>query len=194
MLSETDQRRYVMLLCLKCCNGDETLHDNEVAFQLRISNDEWGSTKETLLGKSLINDANEPTAWNKRQYVSDLSTDRVKKHRAKKKQECNVSETTPDTDTDTDTDNKETKKTTPFDVFYKKYPVKKSKDAAKKKWAKMSESDRQLAINGVGHYLSTIPEGTNTCHPSTYLNNKRWEDEQAPINGHQQQIGGNVWI
>ena len=41
MMSEADQRRFVMLLCLRCSNDDVTLHDDEVAFQLRISNDEW---------------------------------------------------------------------------------------------------------------------------------------------------------
>lgn len=106
MLSEADQRRYVMLLCLRCCNGDVTLHETEVAFQLRISNEEWASTKAVLIEKGLIDEDNKPTAWDKRQYISDSSRARVAKHRARKnkakKQECNVTVTPPDTDTDTD--------------------------------------------------------------------------------------------
>ena len=104
MLSEADQRRYIMLLCMRCSNGDVTLHDDEVAFQLRISNEQWADTKQTLLRKNLITEDNQPTAWEKRQYVSDSSAKRVAAHRAKKKQECNVTVTPPDTDTDTDTD------------------------------------------------------------------------------------------
>jgi hypothetical protein len=117
MMSEADQRRFVMLLCLRC-NGDVTLHDEEVAFQLRISNDDWLQTKSRLMAKNLIDNNNSPTAWDKRQYTSDSSAERVAKHRANKKQQvttiynkekahvtkCNVTVTPPDTDTDTDTD------------------------------------------------------------------------------------------
>ncbi len=45
MLSEVDQRRFIMLLCLRCSNDDVTLHDDEVAFQLRISSEEFTETK-----------------------------------------------------------------------------------------------------------------------------------------------------
>lgn len=102
MLSEADQRRYVMLLCLRCSNGDVTLHDEAVAFQLRISNEEWSRTKAVLIEKGLLTEGNQPTAWDKRQYASDSSAARVKAHRERKKQACNVTETPPDTDTDTE--------------------------------------------------------------------------------------------
>ena len=71
MLSEADQRRYIMLLCLRCSNGDVTLHDDEIAFQLRISNEEWVRTKGVLVAKELIGEDNKPTKWDKRQYVAD---------------------------------------------------------------------------------------------------------------------------
>lgn len=106
MLSEKDQRRYLMLLCLRCSNTDVTLHETEVAFQLRITDEELAATKAVLLAKGLINDDFTPTAWDKRQYVSDSSAKRVAAHRARKKkaekQGCNVTVTPPDTDTDTD--------------------------------------------------------------------------------------------
>lgn len=92
MLSETDQRRYIMLLCIRC-NGDVTLHETEVAFQLRISNEEWLQTKAVLSSKNLITDDNQPTAWDKRQFASDSSAARVSKHREAKKQACNVTVT-----------------------------------------------------------------------------------------------------
>lgn len=85
MLSEADQRRFVMLLCLRCCNGDVTLHDDEVTFQLRISADEWSATKSVLTSKNLIDENNHPTAWDRRQYVSDQSNSRVQKYREKRK-------------------------------------------------------------------------------------------------------------
>lgn len=89
MLSEADQRRFMMVLCLRCSNGDVTLHDEEVAFQLRISDDEWSRTKGVLTARKLIDDDNKPVAWEKRQYASDSSAERVSKHREKKKKERN---------------------------------------------------------------------------------------------------------
>ena len=104
MLSEVDQRRYIMLLCMRCSNGDVTLHDEIVAFQLRIAHDDWMQTKARLLANSLITEENKPSAWEKRQFISDSSAARVAKHREKMKRQCNVTVTPPDTDTDTDTD------------------------------------------------------------------------------------------
>lgn len=113
MLSESDQRRYLMVLCLRCSNEHVTLHDEQVAFQLRISNDEWLKTKDVFIHNNLIENNNKPTAWDKRQYVSDSSTARVKAYRDKKKRECNVTVTPPDTDTDTEKKQKK-KKTSGF--------------------------------------------------------------------------------
>lgn len=108
MMSEANQRRFLMVLCLRCSNDHVTLQDDEVAFQLRISNDEWAQTKALFLAKGLINEDNAPTAWEKRQFVSDSSAERVRKHREKKKQAskrvCNVTETPPEADTEADTE------------------------------------------------------------------------------------------
>lgn len=93
MLSEIDQRRYIMCLCLRCSNGVVTLHDEEVAFQLRINLDEWAKTKAVLLARGLIGEDNTPTAWEKRQFASDSSAERVARHRENKKRSCNVTET-----------------------------------------------------------------------------------------------------
>lgn len=109
MLSESDQRRYIMILCMRCSNGDVTLQDEEVAFQLRISTEEWAKTKAILMGKGLVTESNQPTAWDKRQFRSDSSAARVAAHREKKKKERNGDVTLQNrqanaTDTDTDTE------------------------------------------------------------------------------------------
>lgn len=149
MLSEADQRRYMMLLCLRCSNGDVTLHETEVAFQLRISNEEWAATKAVLVQKNLIDEDNKPCAWDKRQYTSDSSAARVAAYRERKKRVCNVTVTPPDTDTDTDTEEeKEQKALVPsgddtagysaeFEACWKAYPARSggnSKKAAGKAW------------------------------------------------------------
>lgn len=106
MMSEVDQRRFVMVLCMYCaCNDGVTLHDDEIAFQLRISNEQWSATKAVFIAKNLLNEDNRPAAWDKRQFVSDSSTERVARHREKKKQgsnACNVTETPPEAEADTE--------------------------------------------------------------------------------------------
>ena len=108
MMSEADQRRFMMILCIRCSNGDVTLQDEEVAFQLRVSNEEWLRTKALFISKNLIDDDNKPVAWDKRQFASDSSAPRVAKHRAKVKEVSNVTVTPPEqiqnrTDTESET-------------------------------------------------------------------------------------------
>jgi len=112
MLSEAMQRRYVMLMCLRCSETLETLHETEIAFQLRLSEAELIETKQLFISKNFIDKHWNLLNWDKRQFVSDSSTMRVAKHRQKKKQESNVSETLQKRqsnaiDTETDTDKKQ---------------------------------------------------------------------------------------
>lgn len=106
MLSECYQRRYMMILCLRCSNGDVTLQDTEVAFQLRIDVTEWVETKGVLVEKNLINKHNQPTAWDKRQFASDTSAERVAAHRERKKQQCNVTVTAPEKEKEKESEKK----------------------------------------------------------------------------------------
>lgn len=115
MLSEAMQRRYLMLMCLRCSNALVTLHDEEIAFQLRISDEELAETKALFIKKGFIDSAWNLLNWEKRQFASDSSKDRVAKHRALQKQkqeqasngDVTLHETKAnglDTDTDTDTE------------------------------------------------------------------------------------------
>jgi hypothetical protein len=115
MLSEAMQRRYVMLMCLRCSEVLETLHETEIAFQLRLSTSELEETKDLFISKNFIDKHWNLLNWDKRQFVSDSSTMRVAKHRNKKKQVSNVSETLqkrPSNATDTDTDTEQIQKRT----------------------------------------------------------------------------------
>jgi hypothetical protein len=112
MLSEAMQRRYVMLLCLRCSETLETLHETEIAFQLRLSEKELEETKLLFISKKFIDRQWNLLNWDKRQFVSDSSTERVARHRQKKKQASNATETLQERpsnaiDTETDTDKKQ---------------------------------------------------------------------------------------
>jgi hypothetical protein len=113
MLSEAMQRRYVMLLCLRCSEVLETLHETEITFQLRLSTDELDETKQLFISKNFIDKHWNLLNWDKRQFVSDSSTMRVAKHRNKKKQVSNADETLqkrPSNAIDTDIDTEQTQK------------------------------------------------------------------------------------
>jgi hypothetical protein len=107
-MTEAMQRRLLMLMCMRCSNVLATLHDEEIAVALRISDAELAETKALFIRKRFINEDWELRQWDKRQYVSDSSTERSRKHREEKKkavqQVCNVAATPPDTDTETDTE------------------------------------------------------------------------------------------
>ena len=110
MLSEAMQRRYVMLMCLKCSETLETLHETEIAFQLRLSQEELDETKKLFVSKNFIDKHWNLLNWDKRQFISDSSTMRVRKHRDNKKQPSNANETLqkrPSNAIDTDTDKKQ---------------------------------------------------------------------------------------
>lgn len=108
-MSEALQRRFIMLLCIRCSNDDVTLQDEDVTFLLRISNEEWNETKAVFIAKNLIDESNNPVAWDKRQFASDSSAERVARHRAKKKEACNVTVTPQNRTEQNRTDTEETK-------------------------------------------------------------------------------------
>jgi hypothetical protein len=119
-MSEAMQRRLMMLFCMRCSNTLVTLQEDEIAFALRIDDEELAATKALFIRKGFINDAWEINNWEKRQFSSDSSAERVARHREKKKSDCNADVTLPkqpsnalDTEADTDTEQKQKKTVEP---------------------------------------------------------------------------------
>ena len=115
-MSEALQRRLAVLMCMRCSNDIATLQEDELAVALRISEQDLAETKAVFLRKGFIDESWNLLNWDKRQFNSDSSTERSRKHREAKKQQpqsnatqCNVAATPPDTDTDTDTEERETR-------------------------------------------------------------------------------------
>lgn len=184
MLSEADQRRLTMLFCLRC-NGHVTLQDAEVTFLLRITDSEWEQTKSNFIDKGFIDSDNKILNWDKRQFVSDSSKNRVAAYRERKKQQSNNDVTLQkrksnaiDTDTDTDTEQKYIY-TSEFEQFWTAYPKKTGKDAAFKSWKKLKPR-----LDDVMFALSWQRDSKQWSdgyipNPSTYLNQGRWKDQPA---------------
>jgi hypothetical protein len=191
MMPEAMQRRYIMLMCMRCSETLETLHEAEIAFQMRLTDEELTKTKELFLSKGFIDDEWNLTNWEKRQYVSDTSTARVRKHRDKKKDEVKQDETFQQRPSNAleqnRTEQKQTKKAESddslFEAFWSSYPKKAGKDAAKKAFAKRNP-DQTLTnkmIDAVRLHKqseSWMKDGGQFIpHPATWLNQGRWMDE-----------------
>jgi len=103
-MSEKYRWRYIALLCIHRNNGEKLPNDEQIAFILRLKLSEWLRTKEEFQKRNLLEN-DKIHGWQKRQFISDNVTARVKIHRQKEtlqKQKCNVSETPSETETDTD--------------------------------------------------------------------------------------------
>lgn len=127
MMPENMQRRLAMLFCERC--KEEKRTEAQRAFKWHISMSDLSETKTLFLELGFIDDKWNLENWNKRQFLSDSSTDRVRKFRANHvmKQDETLHETEmkqdetlqvvtvkqsvtpPDTDTDSDTEQKQRK-------------------------------------------------------------------------------------
>jgi hypothetical protein len=103
-------KTWVNLLCVAAGNDGKIPSIEDVAFKLRISCHEAETRLSDLVMAGLIDimpdNSREPHNWPKRQFKSDVSTERVRKHRAKPQETpgnvtretpCNVSETANET-------------------------------------------------------------------------------------------------
>lgn len=178
-MPENFRWRWVALLCTRCELG-ATLHDIDIINLLRISESDWIDTKKEFIKNELIDEDNNVLNWEKRQYISDNSSERSRIHRENKKmQRCsNVAATASDTDTETDTEFKKIYKKSfeiekeengalqVFDYWFRKSPGAHTDnfDGYRKKYiSKMlkyfSVDDLKLAIDGC--YLSPYHMGEN---------------------------------
>lgn len=109
-MSETLQRRFTMFLCLQCSGEFERFTHDELATALRITTEELTLTKEVFTEKRFLDATGKIRSWNKRQFKSDNSSARVKKHRSKKRNGDGTAMERPQIQiTDTDTDKNQSK-------------------------------------------------------------------------------------
>ena len=80
-------------------------------------------------------------------------------------------------------ENKEINTVFLFDDFWRLYPNKNAKDSAKKAYEKISEVDRATIKSTLQSFIDNIPfKGYNYPMASTYLNQKRYNDEiEQPV-------------
>jgi len=67
------------------------------------------------------------------------------------------------------------------EVFWKAWPVKENKPAAEKAARKIKPEERDAVVRGVENWTARILAMDHPIHASTWLNNRRWEDEPRPV-------------
>lgn len=83
-LSEADQRRYAMLMCLHTAGKYEGAAVDDLAFELRITEQEMAETIERLKAARLLDPDGRIHDWDERQFVSDTSAARTRRYRERK--------------------------------------------------------------------------------------------------------------
>lgn len=78
-------------------------------------------------------------------------------------------------------------RTADFEEFWETYQKKVDKSRCMKIWAKMSPNDKKACMSAVPLYVESTPDITYRKNPSTYLNNRSWENEIIVRDNKQQQ-------
>ncbi len=204
IMSETLQRRFVMLMCIQTEGLLPGLSDREVGHVLGLSPAKLNETKQVFLERNLIKNDWTLKNFEKRQFLSDDVTERVRKHRTNKindngknetlpKRYRNVTVTAPDTDTDTDTDTesdtdteqkkriKREENAADFERFWTAYKMKAGrfkggKQEALDLWRKLPDAEKKLAFDLLPEYkMSKEWISGFMVQPVRYIRRKYWE-------------------
>jgi uncharacterized protein YdaU (DUF1376 family) len=124
-----------------------------------------------VVNRSKINSANA----HKRDYTKSRKTKKTKNANASVEQ-CETDAPTPiPTPIDKDTNVSLYKPPDKFEEFWKQYPRRVAKGEARKAYKKaIKKVDHGIIMAGLARYN---PDPDFTCHPATWLNQERWQDE-----------------
>jgi hypothetical protein len=68
-----------------------------------------------------------------------------------------------------------------FGLFWKAYPNRKKRQDAEKAWNKLKSSEQKTALEKLPYFLSLIRDKQYIPLPTTFINGKRWQDEDVII-------------
>jgi hypothetical protein len=176
-------------LCVASRHGGVLPPIEDLAFLLRMRVDEVVDGIKWLENAGLIegagNGERSPHNWLKRQFQSDSSTERVKRFRNARRNVAETStETPPESESESESESEKKKKETRagarFDRFWNVWPNKVQKPYAAKCFAKVADHIDAI-VDGVERYVREKPADRPWLNPSTFLNQRRWEDKPAPV-------------
>lgn len=110
LLAFEDRWHFVALLCLKSTGlldePDSAIKKQKICVKLGLDSLELETVMKRLETVGLVSSSGQPVNWNKRQFLSDSSTSRVRAFRERNR---NVTVTPSDTESDTDTESEKNK-------------------------------------------------------------------------------------
>lgn len=148
--------------------------DTQIAKLLMLSDAEWCTAKQRLVDTKRI----EVTKSN---VIQILKWERYQSEYERQKKYRLHDEVTPDSDTEKREERREKENIKTFEQFWSLYPRKVGKKPALRKWRQISPSPKLAAqiLESLGKHLA-LPqwrEARYIPHPTTWLNQERWEDE-----------------
>jgi hypothetical protein len=187
-------KAWVNLLCLASKGGGMLPPIEDIAFKLRVDEDRATELLSILTERGLIDageDGAKPHNWDGRQHKSDISTERVKRHRANNvKRDETVPVTPPDTDTDTEQKELSSAQGArdsdwPKDFrerFWNEVPKKVDKGATLRKLDAIRRSGKvrfELLLSAMRLYAKSVSgsEPRFVKSPLVWLNKGCWDDE-----------------
>lgn len=196
-------KNWINVLCIANQNRERGILPpvEDVAFALRVKPTEAEKILAHLEDRRLLNRDEHgrlfPHNWTERQRNSDVGATRQQRYREKKKRdngEITKKVTLLSRDGDALEVDKEEKNPS-FLTFWNVYPRKVAKGQARKVWEKLNpDSTLQSQILKALEWQQQQPDwskdgGKFIPHPATWLNGRRWEDEQLHGSGQGDGIG-----
>jgi len=200
-MSDVLQIRLVRLLCLRSSGLTEKLSCDELKYGIGCNDDEtFHETKLAFQAKGFIDENWAVLNWNKRQFVSDSSTDRVNKFRAKQalkqdetfqKRDETQNETHQNRTEQNRTEQKHSrakaargKPSAECLTLYQAYPRHVAPAAAYRAIGKaLQVKPFDYLIAAVNRYSKSV-QGTDPqyiAHPATWFNAGRYDDEPSAL-------------
>lgn len=181
-LNDTQFRAWVRLMSLASKLGGSFPDDmTDISLAVRKSPQKAAELVQVLLSAKLL-DRTEggytPHNWNEKQFKSDVSTERVKRFRDRQRNA--VSETDQRQRHSQIQKDNTSAPAGRFHEFWLGYPRKVGKGAAEKAWAKASKiTEPETILDRLKAYSASVAKEDPKFipHPSTWLNEKRWEDD-----------------
>jgi hypothetical protein len=199
-------RAWFNLMCITSANGGTLPPMGDVAFKLHIPEAKAAEIVVALVAAGLIDQRSdgkfEPHNWQRRQFVSDVSTPRVKRFRERQRNreehgEAGVSATPPESESESESDSKtdsETESATRASArysrdfeerFWKPYPRTPvmSKAEAWRAWQKADAAERAALVAAVPRYAAWLKGKPDhpAVHACRFITQRRFEgfDEAA---------------
>lgn len=178
ILMDNEQRgKYILLLCLQHQNGKLTERDmlkicgvKDEDIWSKFTKDEEGFyfNKRMLIESSKRQKFTESRRANAKHMVKHMENENENVNRNKKIENENKAE---------------------FEIFWNLYDKKEDREKCFNKWQHLSDKERQLCLERVPAYVASTPDKKFRRHPSTYLNNKSWNNEIIEEDNHRVEGG-----